>query len=158
MAETPARNELAVKGSANDQPTVARAVQLVRQQLYANTAAERDTIAAVDRQAQESVQAYEKILITRATGEAARLKETADEAESVAEQLQEITKAARRGDEIDLQKWSQLDVQAQRLTELAVASPDRMADLLEMLDDPLQALSTLQLKYPSLPRPIHISR
>jgi hypothetical protein len=157
MAETPAP-DIATRGSANDQPTVARAVQLVRDALYANTRDERDTIAAVDRAVQESVQAYEKILLTRATGEVKRLKETADEAESVAEQLQEITKAARRGDEIDLQRWSQLDVQAQRLTELAVASPGRMADLLEMLDDPLTALNTLQLKYPSLNRPIFISR
>lgn len=153
-----AEKQIATRGSIGDGPTIAQAVELVREQPYSNTRDERETIAAVDRAAQEAVQRYEKILLTRATGEAQRLREHADEAEDVATQLQKITKAARRGEEIDLSAWSQLDVRAQQLTELAMSSPGRMADLLELLDDPLTALNTLQLKYPSLNRAILIQR
>jgi hypothetical protein len=153
MAKAPDRNELAVKGSANDQPAILRVLQLADEQPYGSVQEEREAKRIIRQAVQESVQAYDMINITRATGEAKRLTEQADEAESVAEQLRDITKAARRGEEIDLQAWSALDAQAQRLTELALSQPERMADLLEMLD----ALNTLQLKYPSLPRNLKAS-
>jgi hypothetical protein len=138
--------------------TPAQAVVAVREQPYSNTAEERESIRAVDQAVQEKVRRHELYLISRAAGEVAELKQQAEQIEDVTARLNEIAKAARRGDEIDLREWQVLDQQSKQLVERALNVPGQMADLLSDLSDPLTALSTLLEKYTALPRHLPLSR
>jgi hypothetical protein len=138
--------------------TPAQAVVQIRETPFTSVQEERDAVRAVDQAVQEKIRQHELYLISRATGEVAELKPFEEQIEDVTARLQEIAKAARRGDEIDLQEWSILDSQSKQLVERALNVPGQMADLLSDLSDPLSALSNLLDKYTALPRHLPLSR
>lgn len=135
-------------------PTLAEQAAASRKLRFANSTAETNTLHRFDGEMTVRVRRVESLLIDQALAFGDHVRDLSARADRVRSDLKQIEVALNANQEVDLAEWSRVDSEARLITELAVALPDRLADLLVRLDDPVAYATQLQERYPALHRPV----